>query len=85
MMYAMCVSTRDKKGQDKVSVREHFVMTDRDCTVFHFIVEGSAISDVTKIPPEVSRVLCQLLLSVCAVWLKKNCGVFYAESSLAAS
>ena len=32
-------------------------MTDRDCTVFHFIVEGSAISDVTKIPPEVSTVL----------------------------
>ncbi|XP_076467443.1 WD repeat-containing protein 11-like [Babylonia areolata] len=43
---------KDKKNQDKVSVREHFVMTDKDCTVFHFIVEGSAISDVTKIPPE---------------------------------
>ncbi|KAK7110591.1 WD repeat-containing protein 11-like [Littorina saxatilis] len=43
---------KEKKAQDKVSVREHFVMTDKDCTVFHFIVEGSAISDVTKIPPE---------------------------------
>ena len=51
------VSHREKKGQDKVSVREHFVMTDRDCTVFHFIVEGSAISDVTKIPPEVGSVV----------------------------
>ncbi|ESP00415.1 hypothetical protein LOTGIDRAFT_140712, partial [Lottia gigantea] len=36
----------------KGSIREHFVMTDKDGTVFHFIVEGSSISDVTKIPPE---------------------------------
>lgn len=43
---------KEKKNMEKVSVREHFVMTDKDCTVFHFIVEGSAISDVTKIPPE---------------------------------
>ncbi|KAK7498382.1 hypothetical protein BaRGS_00010336, partial [Batillaria attramentaria] len=43
---------KEKKNPEKVSVREHFVMTDKDCTVFHFIVEGSAISDVTKIPPE---------------------------------
>lgn len=59
------VFTRDKKSQDKVSVREHFVMTDRDCTVFHFIVEGSAISDVTKIPPEVSSVL-DIISFVCS-------------------
>ncbi|XP_025096054.1 WD repeat-containing protein 11-like [Pomacea canaliculata] len=43
---------KEKKNQAKVPVREHFVMTDKDCTVFHFIVEGNAISDVTKIPPE---------------------------------
>ena len=29
-------------------------MTDKDGTVFHFIVEGNLISDVTKIPPEVN-------------------------------
>ncbi|XP_071090050.1 WD repeat-containing protein 11-like isoform X1 [Haliotis cracherodii] len=45
-------STKDKKSQGKMTVREHFVMTDKDGTVFHFIVEGSLISDVTKIPPE---------------------------------
>ncbi|XP_005089399.1 WD repeat-containing protein 11 [Aplysia californica] len=42
---------KDKK-QVKSNVREHFVMTDKEGTVFHFIVEGTAISDVTKIPPE---------------------------------
>lgn len=43
---------KEKKNTEKMSVKEHFVMTDKDCTVFHFIVEGSAITDVTKIPPE---------------------------------
>ncbi|CAL1537683.1 unnamed protein product [Lymnaea stagnalis] len=42
---------KEKKNQ-KSNVREHFVMTDKDGTVFHFIVEGATISDVTKIPPE---------------------------------
>ncbi|GFR86903.1 WD repeat-containing protein 11 [Elysia marginata] len=43
---------REKKSQVKTNVREHFVMTDKEGTVFHFIVEGAGISDVTKIPPE---------------------------------
>ncbi|XP_050396083.2 WD repeat-containing protein 11 [Patella vulgata] len=45
-------SIKEKKTSSKGTVREHFVMTDKDGTVFHFIVEGSSISDVTKIPPE---------------------------------
>ncbi|GFO31567.1 WD repeat-containing protein 11 [Plakobranchus ocellatus] len=43
---------KEKKSQSKSNVREHFVMTDKEGTVFHFIVEGTGISDVTKIPPE---------------------------------
>ncbi|CAG5129448.1 unnamed protein product [Candidula unifasciata] len=43
---------KEKKEHRKNGVREHFVMTDKEGTVFHFIVEGTAISDVTKIPPE---------------------------------
>ncbi|KAK3729030.1 hypothetical protein RRG08_005403 [Elysia crispata] len=43
---------KEKKSQIKTNVREHFVMTDKEGTVFHFIVEGAGISDVTKIPPE---------------------------------
>ena len=46
---------REKKSQIKTNVREHFVMTDKEGTVFHFIVEGAGISDVTKIPPEVGN------------------------------
>ncbi|XP_041368583.1 WD repeat-containing protein 11-like [Gigantopelta aegis] len=51
---------KEKKTQSKMSVREHFVMTDKDGTVFHFIVEGNLISDVTKIPPDsgLSTVTC---------------------------
>uniref|UniRef100_A0A2C9KHQ4 Uncharacterized protein n=1 Tax=Biomphalaria glabrata TaxID=6526 RepID=A0A2C9KHQ4_BIOGL len=45
------VEDKDKKNQ-KSNIREHFVMTDKEGTVFHFIVEAAAISDVTKIPPE---------------------------------
>ncbi|KAH9489673.1 WD repeat-containing protein 11, partial [Bulinus truncatus] len=41
-----------EKKTHKTNVREHFVMTDKEGTVFHFIVEAAAISDVTKIPPE---------------------------------
>ena len=52
-MHLIHVFYREKKQASK-NVREHFVMTDKEGTVFHFIVEGTAISDVTKIPPEVT-------------------------------
>ena len=51
---------RDKKSS-KPNVREHFIMTDKEGTVFHFIVEGTAISDVTKIPPEVISIMFILI------------------------
>ena len=41
-------------------------MTDKDGTIFHFIVQGSAISDVTKIPAEVWGVM-RIPAGVCGV------------------
>lgn len=64
---------REKKEHRKNGVREHFVMTDKEGTVFHFIVEGTAISDVTKIPPEVriKILLCDVVAEEVGVRLAK--------------
>ncbi|XP_013381759.1 WD repeat-containing protein 11 isoform X1 [Lingula anatina] len=45
----------DKPGSSQTTAghsREHFVFTDADGLLYHFIVEGSIIKDGSKIPPE---------------------------------
>ncbi|XP_059139612.1 WD repeat-containing protein 11-like [Physella acuta] len=70
----MTTSSDSQEGKDtknpKTCVREHFVITDKDGTVFHFIVEGAAISDVTKIPPESG------LARITALAWKGDCLIF---------
>ncbi|KAL5022239.1 hypothetical protein ScPMuIL_001394 [Solemya velum] len=42
----------DLKPQTKATGKEHFVYTDSDGTLYHFVVEGNGFTDATKIPPE---------------------------------
>lgn len=35
-------------------VKEHFVYTDPEGTLYHFVVEGSGFSDASRVPPEVN-------------------------------
>ena len=37
-----------------ISAREHFVFTDTDGQVYHITVEGNAVKDGARIPPDVS-------------------------------
>ena len=41
------------KVTGKLTVKEHFVYTDSDGTLYHFLVEGNSFQDASKIPPEV--------------------------------
>ncbi len=47
-------SDPNKQVLQNVSAREHFVFTDQDGLLYHFIVEGNMIKDGSKIPPDVS-------------------------------
>ena len=47
-----------------VQAREHFVFTDQDGLLYHFIVEGNMIKDGSKIPPDVS-VFCYFYCIPC--------------------
>ncbi|XP_052771962.1 WD repeat-containing protein 11-like [Mya arenaria] len=42
----------DAKLSGKLSVKEHFVYTDADGILYHFLVEGNSFTDASKIPPE---------------------------------
>lgn len=42
-----------KQLLQSVTVREHFVFTDADGLLYHFVVEGNMIKDGSKIPPDV--------------------------------
>ncbi|XP_052225390.1 WD repeat-containing protein 11-like isoform X2 [Dreissena polymorpha] len=42
----------DPKTLGKISVKEHFVFTDSDGILYHFLVEGNSFTDASKIPPE---------------------------------
>ncbi|XP_074640587.1 WD repeat-containing protein 11-like isoform X2 [Tubulanus polymorphus] len=44
--------TNVKPQSSTVSAREHFVFTDSDGLLYHFIVEGNMIKDGSKIPPD---------------------------------
>lgn len=39
----------------KLTVKEHFVYTDAEGILYHFLVEGNVFTDASKIPPEVRR------------------------------
>ena len=47
-------SDPNKQIPQNVTAREHFVFTDQDGLLYHFIVEGNMIKDGSKIPPDVS-------------------------------
>lgn len=42
----------DPKSSPKTAIKEHFVFTDAEGTLYHFVVEGNTFTDATKIPPE---------------------------------
>ncbi|XP_053406773.1 WD repeat-containing protein 11-like [Mercenaria mercenaria] len=42
----------EPKVATKLTVKEHFVYTDSDGTLYHFLVEGNSFTDASKIPPE---------------------------------
>ncbi|KAL3863810.1 hypothetical protein ACJMK2_005541 [Sinanodonta woodiana] len=42
----------DANSQEKITLKEHFVFTDSEGALYHFLVEGSSFSDASKIPPE---------------------------------
>ncbi|OWF51700.1 WD repeat-containing protein 11-like isoform X2 [Mizuhopecten yessoensis] len=42
----------DPIGVQKVTLKEHFVFTDGEGNVYHFVVEGTSFIDATKIPAE---------------------------------
>ncbi len=46
-------SDPNKQAAQSVTAREHFVFTDQDGLLYHFIVEGNLIKDGSKIPPDV--------------------------------
>ena len=53
----ICISFRSDAAKhllQNVTAREHFVFTDNDGLLYHFIVEGNVIKDGSKIPPDVS-------------------------------
>ena len=43
----------EPKPVTKLSVKEHFVYTDSEGALYHFLVEGSGFLDASRIPPEV--------------------------------
>ncbi|KAL4232352.1 WD repeat-containing protein 11 [Mactra antiquata] len=45
-------TSSDEITTKKISVREHFVYTDNDGNLYHFLVEGSSFTDGSKINPE---------------------------------
>ncbi|KAH3790799.1 hypothetical protein DPMN_169006 [Dreissena polymorpha] len=47
------ILSSDPKTLGKISVKEHFVFTDSDGILYHFLVEGNSFTDASKIPPEV--------------------------------
>jgi hypothetical protein len=48
------VTGRLDVAEKQLVAREHFVFTDTESQLFHFSVEGNAMRDGIKIPPEVS-------------------------------
>ena len=64
-VYVSYTFRSDNKASQSVTAREHFVFTDANGLLYHFIVEGNLIKDGSKIPPDVSiQVLTPLLLSI---------------------
>lgn len=45
-------SSGDNKPNPKVIGKEHLVFTDQESTLYHFVIEGSTFTDVSKIPVE---------------------------------
>uniref|UniRef100_A0A8W8IK44 WDR11 TPR domain-containing protein n=1 Tax=Magallana gigas TaxID=29159 RepID=A0A8W8IK44_MAGGI len=45
-------SESESKVNQKLMVKEHFVYTDPEGTLYHFVVEGSGFSDASRVPPE---------------------------------
>lgn len=45
-------TSSEPKAAAKLSVKEHFLYTDSDGTLYHFLVEGNSFTDASKIPPE---------------------------------
>ena len=52
-VFVMGRSDPNKQIPQNVTAREHFVFTDQDGLLYHFIVEGNMIKDGSKIPPDV--------------------------------
>ncbi|XP_062608661.1 WD repeat-containing protein 11-like isoform X2 [Saccostrea cucullata] len=42
----------DSKVNQKMSVKEHFVYTDSEGTLYHFVVEGTGFADASRVPAE---------------------------------
>ncbi|GAB1607865.1 WD repeat-containing protein 11-like isoform X2 [Argonauta hians] len=45
-------TTNENKSSGKVTGKEHLVFTDQESTLYHFVIEGSSITDVSKLPVE---------------------------------
>ena len=58
ILFLSCRTDPSNPTLQSVTVREHFVFTDSDGLLYHFIVEGSLIKDGSKIPPDVSGERC---------------------------
>lgn len=44
----------ESKVNQKMTVKEHFVYTDSEGTLYHFVVEGTGFADASRVPAEVS-------------------------------
>lgn len=53
VLFYLCYFSENKPS-GKVTGKEHLVFTDQESTLYHFVIEGSTITDVSKLPVEVS-------------------------------
>ena len=53
MLIHVLFCSSDCKLTGKLTVKEHFVYTDAEGILYHFLVEGNVFTDASKIPPEV--------------------------------
>ena len=49
------ITNSESKVSQKMTVKEHFVYTDSEGTLYHFVVEGSGFADASRVPAEVRR------------------------------
>ena len=66
----MCRTILSKSSSEQPPTREHFVFTDTDGLLYHFLIEGNMVKDGSKIPPDVRT--CNTESTFASLWKSTN-------------